>query len=281
MFFLFVCGASAWTVGAPSATVQYASPAVEYAQPAGFLAANAGVPTMIVDSGVPVYELPYEAPQPAANTGALLALCGLGALAGYGYGRNQAAFSVTGKRAAVRPRAGPVSMMAKSRALPWQECPAHLEGMIGNAGFDPLGLSTPKNIKWMREAEIEHGRLCMLAWAGYVAVDLGIKFPGAKYAALNSFEAHDATATGNELFIALLLVGTVETIKVQQIYGMMQGTVERAPGDFGFDPLKLVTPENEERYKTAEMVHGRAAMLAFSGVVTQCALGHTTFPYIN
>ena len=40
----------------------------------------------------------------------------------------------------------------------------HLEGMIGNVGFDPLGLSTPQNIKWMREAELKHGRMCMLAW---------------------------------------------------------------------------------------------------------------------
>merc|ERR1719199_1787108 len=182
--------------------------------------------------------------------------------------------------APVVPRAS-VGMMAKSRALPWQECPAHLEGMIGNAGFDPLGLSTPQNIKWMREAEIEHGRVCMLAWAGYVAVDLGVKFPGEKYAALSSFEAHDATAR-YELFFALLLVGTCETIKISQIYSMMDGTLpNRQPGDFGFDPLKLLTPENEEQYKTAELTHGRAAMLAFSGVVTQCALGHTTFPYVN
>ena len=35
--------------------------------------------------------------------------------------------------AAARRRAGPISMMAKSRALPWQESPAHLEGMIGSA----------------------------------------------------------------------------------------------------------------------------------------------------
>merc|ERR1719164_166680 len=110
-----------------------------------------------------------------------------------------------------------VSMMAKSRALPWSESPEHLEGMIGNAGFDPLGLSSPQNIKWMREAELEHGRLCMLAWTGYVAVDLGLKFPGAKYAALSSFTAHDTTTY--ELFLLLLLVGTCETIKFSQIYG--------------------------------------------------------------
>merc|ERR1719163_83393 len=128
-------------------------------------------------------------------------------------------------QAAARPRrAGAVSMMSKSRALPWQECPEHLEGMIGNAGFDPLGLSTPQNISWMREAGLQHGRLCMLAWTGYIAVDLGIKFPGEKYAALTSFTAHDATAR-LELFYVLLLTGTCETIKFSPIYAMMEGSL--------------------------------------------------------
>ena len=103
-------------------------------------------------------------------------------------------------------------MMAKSRALPWTEAPEHLQGMIGNADFDPWGLSTPQNIKWMREAELKHGRMSMLAWLGYVAVDLGIKFPGAKYAALTSVTAHDACAK-YELFFVLLFVGTAETSK--------------------------------------------------------------------
>merc|ERR1719478_1006671 len=223
MFFLFLSGASAYTVGMPAAPVQYASP-MDYAPASGFLAPR-GVPTMVVESA--------PAPQPSANTGVFVALCGLGALAGYGLGRKNAAFSVTGtpaRAATTRPiRAGPVSMMAKSRALPWQECPAHLEGMIGNAGFDPLGLSTPQNIKWMREAEIEHGRLCMLAWTGYVLVDLGVKFPGERYAALSSFEAHDVTAR-KELFYALLLVGTCETIKFSPIYQMMAGEIDREPG---------------------------------------------------
>jgi len=184
--------------------------------------------------------------------------------------------------AAARRRAGPISMMAKSRALPWQESPAHLEGMIGNAGFDPLGLSTPQNIKWMREAELEHGRLCMLATTGYILVDLGVKFPGDKYAALSSFTAHDATAS-YELFYVLLLTGTCETIKFSQIYSMMfnEGQwADRQPGDFGFDPLKLMTPENELKYKTAELTHGRLCMLAFGGIVTQSALGHPDFPYV-
>jgi len=166
-------------------------------------------------------------------------------------------------------------MMAKSKALPFTESPAHLEGMIGNAGFDPMGLSSPQNIKWMREAEIKHGRMCQLEWLGWVMVDLGVKFPGEKYAALSSFTAHDATAK-YELFLLLLWVGTFETIQFSQIYG---DDASREPGDFGFDPLKCLTSENTERYKLAELTHGRLAMLAFSAVVTQSALGHPAFPY--
>jgi len=130
----------------------------------------------------------------------------------------------------------------------------------------------------VREAELKHGRMCMLAWTGWVAVDLGMKFPGAKYEALTSFTAHDATAK-YELMMLLLIVGTFETIGFSQVYSMMQGS-GRAAGDYGFDPLKLVTPENEERRKTSELMNGRLAMLAFSGVCTQCALGHDTFPYV-
>ena len=197
--------------------------------------------------------------------------------------------------------------MKKSEALPFMEEPAHLAGMVGNVGFDPLSLSvrarppppplalpspahnpraappqTPQNIKWMREAELKHGRMTMLAWTGYVAVDLGLKLPGAKYAALTSYTAHQGTAD-YELFFLLLLVGTAETIGFKQIYDMMDGA-DRDAGDFGFDPLMLLKG-NEVQYKEAELVHGRAAMLAFSAVVTQGAMndafgvGSQTFPY--
>ena len=46
----------------------------------------------------------------------------------------------------------------------------------------------------------------------------------------------------------LAQVGTCETIGFSQIYAMMEGE-ERAAGDFGFDPLNLLTAETESQYK--------------------------------
>ncbi len=42
-------------------------------------------------------------------------------------------------------------------------------------GFDPLGLSSYFPVAWLREAEIKHGRVCMLAIVGYIAVDTGLR----------------------------------------------------------------------------------------------------------
>merc|ERR1719201_3274047 len=197
---------------------------------------------------------------------------------------------VANVRPAVAAR-GVAPVMVKSESLPFMEKPAHLDGMVGDVGFDPMGLSTPQNIKWMREAELKHGRICMLAWIGWVAVDLGVKFPGAKYASLSSFKAATVEFgvpllkqnVGYEMLLLFLWVGTFETIGFTQIYNMMDGD-DREAGDFGFDPLGLLAG-NEEQYKTAELTHGRAAMLAFSAVATQSALpaafgfGKETFPY--
>jgi acyl carrier protein len=103
-FHTLVSGASAWMVGMQPSPVQYAPSAVQYASPA-FLAPNSGVPVMVVDNGVPLYELPYEpSPQSAGNMGTLMALCGLGALGGYALGRNKAAFGTMGKPARAVPR---------------------------------------------------------------------------------------------------------------------------------------------------------------------------------
>ena len=42
----------------------------------------------------------------------------------------------------------------------------------GYVGFDPLGLSTLLDVQFLREAEVKHGRVAMLAAAGAIAQDL-------------------------------------------------------------------------------------------------------------
>jgi len=40
--------------------------------------------------------------------------------------------------------------------------------MAGDVGFDPLGFSNYFDLKWLREAELKHGRICMLGCLGFL-----------------------------------------------------------------------------------------------------------------
>ena len=72
---------------------------------------------------------------------------------------------LTPSAAHTQARCGSVSMaVAKaSKAMPFLTAPAcQGTGLVGDAGFDPLYLSDFMDVKWMREAELKHGRICML-----------------------------------------------------------------------------------------------------------------------
>jgi hypothetical protein len=60
-----------------------------------------------------------------------------------------------------------------SQALPWVDKPNIGEGLlVGDVGFDPLGLANTFDVSWLRAAELKHGRVCMLATVGLVAPEL-------------------------------------------------------------------------------------------------------------
>ena len=66
-----------------------------------------------------------------------------------------------------------------SKALPFLTAPKGLKGYIGEeAGFDPVGFAEIMDIKWMREAEIKHGRVAMLAFTGALVQSYGMHFDG-------------------------------------------------------------------------------------------------------
>jgi len=182
---------------------------------------------------------------------------------------------------AVAPAAAAPMMMAKSKALPFLESPPACDGtMAGDVGFDPLGLSSYYSIKWMREAEIKHGRICQLAWLGWLTTDAGIYAPGAPQ--VSSLAAHDATVKSGHMLLLLFVIAIPEALSYVAISEMMSGETDREPGDYGigWKLCKADDTATQQRYKEAEVAHCRAAMLAFSGVVTQSALNEmSSLPY--
>ena len=173
----------------------------------------------------------------------------------------------------------PYGVAKKSQAIPFLENPPHCDGTYaGDHGFDPLGLGGAYNIKYMKEAELKHGRICMLAFYGYVAVDAGLYAPGAPH--VSSLMAHDTTVKTGHMLALLFVIATVESLGYSAINEMLSGQSDRKPGDYGFDPLGFSKdPEKAARYAAVETAHCRGAMLAFSGVVTASAMFEKPFPY--
>merc|ERR1719162_1492730 len=204
-----------------------------------------------------------------------------------------------------------VDKTERSAALPFLPRPAALDGTLaGDVGFDPFYLSSiPKNfagfiqppsweetegiptLYWMREAEIKHGRVSMLAWFGWLATDGGfgitLRFPGDIYSVENipnSYNAHNILVEQGSMPFLLVAVALVEFCTGAVLVQVSKGELDREAGDFSLDPLQFLKGRSEEdinRMKTRELLNGRLGMLAFGAVATQAALGPDSqaFPY--
>jgi len=182
--------------------------------------------------------------------------------------------------------------------------------MVGDVGFDPFYLSSiSKNfagfiqppqweetegietLYWMREAELKHGRVAMLAWFGWLATDgafgITLRFPGELYSVENipnAYNAHNILVEQGSMSFLLIAVAFVEFCSSAVLVQVSKGELEREAGDFSLDPLQFLkdtSKEESDRMKTRELLNGRLAMLAFGAICTQSALGESTqsFPY--
>merc|ERR1719276_80417 len=169
-----------------------------------------------------------------------------------------------------------VSSVERSPAMPFLPRPQKLKGMVGDKGFDPLGLSDWVPVEWLRESELKHGRVCMLAVVGFVATDLGFRLPGEMHN-VASINAHDMAVDMGAMTQIGIWIAVAECIGYLAILEMLDGS-GRQPGDFGFDPLQI-GGANDPEMQLKELENGRLAMLAFSGIVTQAVLTGKGFPY--
>lgn len=127
-----------------------------------------------------------------------------------------------------------------------------------------LGFTDAYNIlpaKFIREAEIKHGRVAMLSSLTIPLLDnvkpdtLGVNF----------VSSLDPTIQWSLLGI----VGGSEFAQVFKAYSFPSDTnnwfkfkTEHEPGNYSFDPLNILTEKNEDTLKANEKFIGRLAMIA-------------------
>lgn len=171
----------------------------------------------------------------------------------------------------------------KSKALPFLNRPVLLDGsMAGDVGFDPLGLSNIDEVGidlyWLREAEIKHARVAMLAVVGIVQVEIFGPAPGCEMATAKcQMDAFWQIWGAHPQYIAagLIMIMFIEAISgIATTSGREQGI--RAPGDFGLDPLGFSKgdPDKFARLQAQEIANGRLAMWAAAGLIVQGCSTH-------
>ena len=153
--------------------------------------------------------------------------------------------------------------------------------------MDPLGFTKNKSIsevKRIREAEVMHGRVAMMAFLGYI---LGESTPTIFYGT----DVHHTIANNqlaelpNTLLMPLFL-----GINFAEAYRATKGWVEPGsqslftireyyyPGDLGWDPLRLKPVDNAQAFSEmveSELANGRVAMLAVAAMcVEEQVTGH-------
>lgn len=164
-----------------------------------------------------------------------------------------------------------------------------LPGSLPPTGFfDPIGFSrygiSLNDVKRYREAEVQHGRVAMLAVVGYFAGEavsgpFSITGPAndqLQQVPLPAFLLLTAGIAAAELKRAT--IGWVEPDLSKWTKTLFTLRDNYYPGDLGFDPLGL-KPEDPKAFsnmQTRELQNGRLAMLGIAGLCSQELVNHKT-----
>jgi hypothetical protein len=167
------------------------------------------------------------------------------------------------------------------------------EDMVGQLApvgfFDPLGLSNDKNageLKKIREAELKHGRVAMIASLGFVTgelIDGKAPLLGGSVTGPAIYQFQQADDDISYFWVGVLFViALVEGQNILSGWESPQQTADRKGGvaelkedyingDLGFDPLNLTpaTSEDFDTMRTKELQNGRLAMIGIAGMVAQ------------
>merc|ERR1712093_503801 len=164
-----------------------------------------------------------------------------------------------------------------------------LPGALEPVGaLDPFGFTDGKDfntIKGYREAELQHGRVAMLASLGMLITEKPLEFHPLFQAANSdigpAIRHLDEVRAASPFFfeILALLIGGLEVNRAltgwtkpgDALTGGKRFNEDYFPGDVGFDPLGLAPKDPQEfmELHTKELQNGRLAMLGMAGMVAQ------------
>lgn len=169
--------------------------------------------------------------------------------------------------------------------------------LVGDVGFDPCFLATKADtmanyfngifgnrvnvdgLTWYREAELMHGRICMVAVLGFIAPGFGT-ISGNEWTGVDAFsypnplEAFGGVPSASLFqifaFMSLLEFRRINII-IEQGSNYMAGDSQRlGQGEGRYNPFNLnYTPAEYEEKQLQELKHARLAMVALLGLVLQ------------
>merc|ERR1719230_2423716 len=191
----------------------------------------------------------------------------------------------------VMTRSAPVHMVATTPSSKPSSATEFCYGLPGNiapaGNFDPAGILVDlkkSEVYRLREAEITHGRVGMLAAAGFlVQENFHPLFSGDGGPAIQQIPALPPALW----FLMTLGIGAAEALRIQKGWANPYEKMENVqalkedyyPGDLAFDPLGL-KPEDPAEFRAMqekELSHGRLAMLAAAGFMAQEAVTGDTW----
>jgi len=144
--------------------------------------------------------------------------------------------------------------------------------------FDPWGLTTKGGkafdgtLAFYREAELKHGRTCMLSFLGIIVGEKFHPFTGGKDVDILGIPFEETSLTSFYLSIVFTLAAIYEGTQFSRIDKMVVKEDKSVlPGDLGFDPLNIKPKKPDEwlAMQNKEILNGRLAMIAFVGIVGQ------------